>query len=108
MSELAEFWVHTVTVETYTGTTGSGAPGYAAPQTVNVFTEGKRRFVRGVDGQQVVSETTVYGDPSLAAQFKPGSRVTLPDRATPTTVLTLDVNDSQGLDLPDHVAVFLQ
>jgi hypothetical protein len=108
MSDLDTFWVHTVTVETYQGTTGDGTRTYAAPQQATGFLEGKRRYVRGRDGDQVISESTLYGPTTLAALFTPQSRVTLPDRATPTFVITLNTNDSAGLGLPDHVAVFLQ
>lgn len=107
-SELGDFWIHQVTVKTLQGTTGAGGKTYAAPQTVTGFLEGKRRLVRGADGNQVISESTFYSDVSNAALFPPGSLVTLTDRPLPTTVLTVNVNDSAGLDLPDHIAVALQ
>jgi hypothetical protein len=107
-SELGDFWIHQVTVQTYQGITGSGVKSYVAGQTVDMFVEGKRRLVRALDGTQVISESTAYGDVGLAGLFVPQSLVTLPGVATPTTVIAVNVNDSAGLDLPDHVAVALQ
>lgn len=107
-SELGDFWVHQVTVETYLGTTGAGVKQYAAAVQADVFAERKRRLVRDGNGQQIVSESTLYGDVSLAPQFTPQTRVTLPAETKPTTVIVCAVNDSGDLDLPDHVAVALQ
>jgi hypothetical protein len=107
VSELAEFWVHQVTIETYRGTNGAGVKVYAAPQTDDVFVEGKTRLVRDGNGAQVVSQATLYGDVSLGALLPPLSRVTLPDGRV-TTVLSTNTNDSGSLGLPDHVAVSLQ
>lgn len=107
-AELGDFWVHTVTVETYLGVNGSGVKQYAAPVQPDGFLEAKRRLVRAEDGNQVVSESTFYSDLGNAALFTPASRVTLSGRPLPTTVITVDINDGQALDLPDHIAVALQ
>ena len=108
MQGLSDFWVHTVTVKPYQGISGNGDTIYGAPVTVPGFLDGSRRLVRDGNGTQVISQSTFYCDTTYQADFVPGSQVTLPDRATPTVVLTLNVNDSGDLALPDHVAVFLQ
>lgn len=104
MSELADFWVHTVTVRTVTGTGGMGTT-YAAPAPVPCFVEEKRRLVRAPDGAQVVSEATVYA-PAGTTALSPGSLVALPSGRT-ATVITSSVLDGGDLDLPDHVAAAL-
>lgn len=106
MSEdLAEFWVHTASVETLTGT-GAYGPIFAAAQSVTGFAEQGRQLVRSSDGQEVVSESTWYGPIGDAALFKAGSRVTLPDGSTPTVILAKP-HTSGELGLPDHVEVSL-
>lgn len=108
--ELADFYVHTVTVETLTGTDGYGREQFAAPVILTppdtgCFVEQKRRMVRDKDGVQVVSETTVYTRPEQIDLFTPGSRVTI--RTAVAHVITAALNDSGDLDLPDHIAVAL-
>lgn len=106
-SELAEFFVHTVTVETYQGV-GSLGDVFAAPVTVAAFVEDTRRLVRDKNGEQVVSETTLYTYLTNAALFTTNSRVTVagaPARAA--RVIRQNANDGGPLDLPDHLAVAL-
>ncbi len=112
MSELAEFMVHTVTVQPMLGAGGMGAI-RGAPMTLSpgadggVFVDDRRRLVRALDGTEVVSETTVH-DVNLdhAALFTPGSLVTLPSGRV-ATVIVIAVHDSGDLDLPDHLEVAL-
>lgn len=110
-SELDDFYVHTLTVETFTGTNGYGEDTFAAPFIITppegCFIEPKRRLVRSSTGEQVISETTVYTYPANAALFKPGSRVTLDDPENPARVITVSRFESGDLDLPDHVVVNL-
>lgn len=109
--ELADFYVHTVTVETLTGTSGYGVEQFAAPVILapgtdnGCFVESRRRMVRDKDGVEVISETTVYTYPAAAALFTPGSRVTI--NGTIAHVITVAANTSGDLDLPDHVVANL-
>lgn len=105
-SELSDFWQHQVTAEPYTGAGANGST-YAAATTVPGFLERKRRLVRAANGEQLVSESTFYADPVFAATLTARSRVTVAGEP-PTVVLTLGVNTSGDLDLPDHVAAALQ
>lgn len=106
-SELEDFLtVHTIRVEPYTGAGANGAT-YGDPVTVPCFLERKRRLVRASSGEQVVSESTAYADVSFAGTLVARSRVTISGEPS-TTVLTLEVNTSGELDLPDHVAAALQ
>jgi len=105
--DLADFYVHTVTVQTLTGT-GAYGDVFAAPVTLDpatdtgVFVDDKRKLVRSSSGAEVISETTIYGRPNLIAVLLEGSLVALPSGRV-ATVITTGARDSGGLDLPDHV-----
>ncbi|KMM44862.1 hypothetical protein CWIS_13590 [Cellulomonas sp. A375-1] len=103
MSGLEDFFVHTVTVESLTGSGGEGDV-FAAPATVPCFVEDKRQLVRGPDGREVIAETTVYA-PAGTTSLTPGSRVTLPSRSA--TVITSAALDGGALGLPAHVVATL-
>lgn len=105
VDELADFWVHTVQVETFQGSGPYGAV-YTEPADATGFLEAGRRLVRASDGTQVVAESTWFGPASTAALFTPDSRVTLPDGTQPT-VITAKVHDAGDLPLPEHVEVAL-
>jgi hypothetical protein len=92
-------------VETFEG---AGAYGdvYAAPATVSCFAEAKRRLVRSKDGQEVVSESTLYMAPDDGVLFLPDSRVTV--SGSTSYVLTQNINDAPGLGLPDHASITLK
>jgi len=101
-----DFYVHTISVQTLTGTGGMGDT-YAAPAILDpatdtgVFVDDKRKLVRTGDAE-VISETTIYGRPALATILLEGSLVTLPSGRV-ATVITIGARDSGALDLPDHV-----
>jgi len=105
--ELTDFYVHTITVQTLTGSGGMGDT-YADPVTLSpdtdtgVFVDDKRKLVRSSSGEQVISETTIYGRPNLIAVLLEESLVTLPTGRV-ATVITTGARDSGALDLPDHV-----
>ena len=109
--DISEFYVHTAIVETFTGTSGYGVDQFAAPVTLDpaagngCFIDDTRRLVRSSDGEQVISETTLYTFPSNADLFTPNSRVTI--NGAVSRVITKNLNDSGALGLPDHVAVTL-
>lgn len=105
-TELAEFLVHTSDVETYLGTTGSGTRTYAPAQTKACYIERKRTLVRSSNGEQLISSTQVFADPTFAALYLPESRVTI--QGVVSTVITTSVFTSGALDLPDHMIAYLQ
>lgn len=116
---ISKFFVHTVTVQTWLGVDGYGENVYAkntvtlAPPN-GVFADDSRKLVRNKDGEQVVSETTIYTSTVNTALFVPDSLVWVnpasdddlaPERAA--RVIKVNANDSGPLGLPDHVAVTL-
>jgi hypothetical protein len=112
--DLDEFFVHTASVETWKGA-GSNGDVYAAPVTVLCFADDARRLVRNANGEQIISETTLYTTNDNVALFVEKSRVTflndpdgdgiVPSRTA--LVIKVNANDSGALDLPDHLAVTL-
>ena len=101
MSELDDFFVHTVTLTQKTGDGGYG-PTFGPPADVASFVDDVVQLVRAPDGEQVVSSSTVYAAPD-APDGPPGSTITLPDGRV-ATVITQARRTSGPLDLPDHVA----
>lgn len=109
--DLDDFYVHTITVQTRTGS-GSYGDVFAAPVTLSpatdtgVFADDKRKLVRSSTGAEVISETTIYGRTTAAEVLLEGSLVTLPSGRV-ATVITTALLDSGGMDLPDHTAATL-
>lgn len=104
MGDLDGFYVHTVSVETKTG---SGAYGdvYAAPVNVACWLEPKRRLVRDKDGQEVLSSSFLSCDVAHAAVFTPDSKVT--NAAVTAYVVGVNTFTSGALELPDHLEIDL-
>lgn len=100
---LASWWVHEITVERRTGTTGSGAPRYDDAVTVPCFIAQQTETVRGPDGPDVIERTDI-AYPITVPLIGQGSRVTLPAAfgGQPTTVLAAARGDGGGLPTPDH------
>lgn len=94
-----------VTVEPHLGNGPSG-PVYGAPREVRALIDAERRLVRGADGSETTSETTLRVRLEHADLFPIGSRVTLPDGAAPT-VITASRHDGRGLPVPSHLEVAL-
>ena len=105
MDDLEDFYVHTVTVETYQGTNGYGEDVFTAPATVVGFLDDSRRLVRTQVSEQVISEAQFYTRPENGALFTPDSRVTVDGVAS--RVIRTNVNTSGNLDLPDHAVISL-
>lgn len=103
--DLADFWVHTVTVETYTGT-GDDGDLFAAPVDVLGFMDGGTKVIRTATGELVVTSAPFYAPISSAALFVANSRVTYQGKQS--RVFAVTIHDSGDLDLPDHVEVTLQ
>ncbi|GAB3598651.1 hypothetical protein GCM10027586_00810 [Kineococcus gypseus] len=110
MSELAEFFVHTVHVQTYQGEGAWGATWDEAPTPVLGFLDERRSLVRGAGGDEVVSSATFHCSVQDGERFTPESKVTV-HRGTPlqraTHVLSLAVHTSGPLHLPDHAQITL-
>lgn len=103
--EIAEFYVHTVQVESYAGT-GAYGDVYEPSVDVACFVSGRRKQVRNSEGVMVVSETTITAGPESYGVFAPGSKVTT--HGSTSKVIARSLSDSGPLDLPDHVEVNLE
>ncbi len=103
--ELTEFFVHTVTVETFEGSGPYGDVYLPTSDPIPCFIDEKRRFVRSSTGEQIVSETTLWMSKTHYGAFKPESLVQV--NGHPSTVITRSLADSGEMDLPDHVSVNL-
>ena len=105
---LAQWWVHTVTVQRFAGAGAEGDTWDDPESAVLCFVSEKRQLVRAASGEQVVSETTVYF-PKTVADIPPESLVTIgaPFVERVTTVITASRHDGGGLPTPDHLEVAL-
>lgn len=105
-NDITDFFVHTVTVETFTGV-GAGGPVYAAPVSVTGYLDETTRLLRKGDGSEIVSRGHFYCSIADLAKFTQDSRVTLPDRVS--QVISSRSNDLVG-QLPgvEHGLVFLK
>jgi len=104
VGELDDFYVHTVSVQTFQGV-GAQGDVFAAAVVVPGWLEDKRRIVRNKDGQEVVSSTMFACDITHAAKFTPDSKVAVGGR----TAFVIGVANftSGALALPDHLQVDL-
>jgi hypothetical protein len=102
---IGRFFVHTVTVETRTGT-GAAGDVYAAPATVTGFLEGKVQLVRDATGQEVTANSILYCAVADGARFTPDTKVTTGGRVS--RVISQNINDAPGLNLPDHAEIYLK
>lgn len=104
---IARFFTQAIVLEPYLGSDSAGADVFGAPVTVLGYLDGKRQLVRGSDGEQVVSNSTVYCPLDAAASAPPNSRVTI--AGVVSRVLTANPNGGvTGVRLPDHLAIALQ
>ena len=103
--ELEFFYVHSVTVELpgVEGPWGTEPGGTSEP--IRCFVDDTRRLVRDAQGTETVSESSLTAPPEFFDQFKPGATVNLPHRQA--EVISVGLAESLGLDLPDHVEVFV-
>lgn len=107
---LAGFYVHTLSVETFRGKSGSGDDLFenlviCSPLTqTGVLVQGERKQVRAANGDVVTSHTTVYAPLALAPLFTLDSRVTI--NQVPARVLAVNQNDLDGR-FPQHLEVHL-
>ena len=106
MSELGGFMTMPVVVRTKLGE-GSRGPQHDQPAVVDCLIAAGRRIVRGPDGEQTLSETTLFAPTTTAGQFTTGSRVTLPNNTTATVIVAKHHQSPAGMDLPESVEVAL-
>lgn len=94
---------HTVTLEPLTGE-GPFGPLFGPSAPVRCRRDDKRRLVRGRDGSEIVSETTLYMSPQQ--ECPDGSRITLDDGRV-TTVILAARRGGGRMPTPDHLEVNL-
>jgi hypothetical protein len=104
VSGIAAFFVHTATVETFTGAGPTGDT-YAAPVEVKGFLDDGVVRVQSASGEQLVQKAIFYAALSDAGKFTPESRITVNGRASQVTAIRR--RDSGVLGLPDHCEVDL-
>jgi len=113
MSALSRLFVHTATVETFTGAGPTGDT-YAAPVDVKGFLDDGVVLVRTSAGEQLEQKTIFYAPPTFTVGTVPyvswdvfvdESRVTVNGRACQVTGRRS--RDSGSLGLPDHIEVDL-
>jgi hypothetical protein len=102
---ISDFYIHTVTVQTFTGT-GSHGPEYAPGVQVDGFLDGAQKVLFSKEGIQVLSSSTFYCDPSNQALFTINSLVTTPSSGV-GRVRFANAYLSGMLGLPDHLLVKL-
>lgn len=106
---LDEFYVHTLTVETYQGE-GSMGSVYAAPTTVPGFLDTTANLARTSTTDEATSARSMfYCDPTYAGLFTVQTRVTSTGLGGDGKAVVVRVNSltSGALGLPDHVEVGL-
>lgn len=109
--DLADFYVHTASVEMWLGTNGLGEDVLAGAVTIVGFADTARHLVRSsnsqrsADGEQIVSESTFVTYPISEPVFVENSRVTI--NGHESRVIRTSLGDSGALELPDHVAISL-
>lgn len=96
---------HKITVEPLLGD-GPYGEQYGPPVEVPCFLDRKRRLVRNANGDEVVSETTVYCPLDAEGSFPTDSRVTLPGPSgTVAYVISTQPHDDGGLGAWQHLEV---
>jgi len=91
--EVAKNMGTTVAVETFSGESGVG-PIYAASANVTCGVSTTRRLVRNADGEEVVSERTLYVASTDEAKFTPNSRITIATLVS--TVIAVSPKEYKG------------
>jgi len=92
-----------VVVQTLLGVTATGKT-YAPAATLSMFVEDGRKLVRAPTGEQIISETTLYGLPALVSAFTVDSKITVNGRAALVITAKLRVVGDPDVD---HVEVAL-
>ncbi len=104
MSGISALFIHTATVETFTGT-GPYGDVYAAPVTVAALLDQGAVLVRTATTEELEQKSILYAALTDADKFTVGTRVTV--NGTVGWVVTVRRRDGGSLGLPDHVEVDL-
>lgn len=108
MDELNEFYVHTVVVETKSGTNGLGEPVAEFSDPIPCFIRNSTRLIRDQAGQHLIGATEITCNNQYSDLFTPDSdvyRVEGDARSRMGSVQLVDVASSGDLILPDHTTV---
>ncbi|SOD72723.1 hypothetical protein SAMN05892883_2073 [Jatrophihabitans sp. GAS493] len=103
MSVLDDFLRQALQVQTKTGD-GARGPNYADPMAISFVVEDGRRMVRSANGDNVISETTLYTEPANAAACVAGSLVAVNGRVATVIIAKRHL---VGDDDVDHLEVAL-
>ena len=104
MSAISAMFVHTATVETFTGA-GPRGDTYAAPVDIKGFLDDGVVLVQSSVGEQLVQKSIFYAALEDADVFVNESKVTV--NGLDSQVSETHRRDSGPLGLPDHVEVHL-
>jgi hypothetical protein len=104
VSAISAFFVHSASVETFTGA-GAYGDTYATPVPVKGFLDDGVVLVRTGTSEQLEQKSIFYAALADAAKFVPGSRITVNGR--PAWVSTTRRRDGGSLGLPSHIEVDL-
>ena len=100
VSALSAFFIHTASVETFTGA-GAYGDTYAAARDVKGFLDDGVVLVRTGTSEQLEQKSIFYAALSDAAKLVAGSRVTVNGRGA--WVSAIRRRDGGSLGLPDHI-----
>jgi len=104
VSSISAFFIHTATVETFTGAGPTGDT-YAAPVDVKGFLDDGVVLVQSGAGEQLVQKSIFYAALADADKFVPESRIAVNGRDAQVSAVRR--RDGGTLGLPDHIEVDL-
>lgn len=106
--DLAEWWVHQLSVKRLAEVGGAGGDTYAAPVTVTGFYRDGSKLVTDGNGKQILSSGQ-FAFPLTVARIPVGSLVTVPAKfgGRESKVITANIGDGGGQPTPDHHEIAL-
>lgn len=106
-NDIADFFVHTVSVQTLLGVNAVGKV-YAPAVNVTGFFDSELRLVRSHNGEEVVSSSSFYCSLADEPKFTTDSLVTSPSGVV-SHVIRVNALDTAGmLEGVEHAVVFLK
>jgi hypothetical protein len=100
----SDFQTTTVSVETFRGVGAGGREVFDPPVDIDCVVEDGRKLVRAANGDEVISETTLYTDLANTAAFTADSKVTVPTRTARVLLAKRQVIGDPDVD---HLEVVL-